>query len=474
MIITGISAALLVLAVVPIFLFPIILLAYRYFGIALLVIIIYYILNFISLWYSYKWERTDEQAKITWTFIQILFPGAGAYIYFVFARVPKKQLKLLKESELLESEILNTDLTNSQIELLENGLETFPRLFSELEKAEHYINIQYFIINPGIIHDKLFKILEKKVKEGVKVRVLYDFLGNTRWSQIDINKWTEVGIITKEFRPIKWLKGNGGDNFRSHNKIVVVDGKSVMFGGLNIGDEYISMSSKYGDWLDTHYIGRGEIVKQLDNVFAWQWHIETREDISKEWNDYEQVKGSYSKITLLSDSPERPEPITYNKILKCINEAKKTIRIITPYVAYPVTFKQAIREALQRGVEVEVLTIGKADKITAYYQSTFDTDTLTNLGAKVYRIPNIFIHTKMFLFDENKIIIGTTNLDYRSLFHHFELNLFIEDEPGKTNIYNEYFKRHKELSNLIPNTRMDWGLGRMMMYIVIRFFKGLF
>ncbi len=473
-IIAGLSAALLVSAVVPIFLLPILLLAFQYYGIALLVLVVYYILNFMALGYSYTWERTDEQAKITWTFIQIFLPGAGAYIFFIFARVPRKQLKLLKESELLENEILKTDLTKSQVDLLENGVEAFPRLFEELEKAQHYINIQYFIMNEGIIHDKLFNILADKVKSGIKVRVLYDFLGNTRWTRKSIKKWEDAGIIMREFRPIKWLKANGGDNFRSHNKIVVVDGRVCLFGGLNIGDEYMSLEGKYGDWLDTHYVGTGEIVEQLDNIFAWQWHIETREDISKEWTDYQTVEGRYSKITLLNDSPERPVPITYNKILECISEAKDMIRIVTPYVAYPVTFKQAIREALERGVEVELITIGRADKVSSYYQSTFDTDTLTDLGAKIYRIPNTFIHTKMFIFDKNRVIIGTTNLDYRSLFHHFEFNLFMEDEPENTNIYNDYFERHKEMSELITSARMDWGLGRQLVYLLLRLFKGLF
>ncbi len=474
MIIAAVSATLLVFAVVPIILFPIILLSLGYWIIGFSVILVYYVLNFIALGLSYKWERTDDQAKITWTFIQILVPGAGAYIYFVFARVPRRELKLLKESELLESEILNTDVTNSQVRLLDGGLEVFPKIFEELEKAKTYINIQYFIMNPGIIHDKLFSILKRKVSEGVKVRVLFDHLGNAKWSQLNINTWSEAGIETKEFRKIRWLKANGGDNFRSHNKIVVIDGSVSFFGGLNIGDEYMSLSSKYGDWIDTHYFARGEIVKQLDNIFAWQWHIETREDISKEFTKYKPSPAAYNKITLLNDSPERPIPITFNSIIESINNAKKDIKIISPYVAFPVTVKQAIREALNRGVNVALITIGKADKKSSYYQSTFDTDTLTELGVKVYRMNDTFIHTKMFIFDDDKVIIGTTNFDYRSLFHHFEFNFMIEDKNNKLKIYDNYFNRQLKHSTLVEDSRMDWWIGRQITYIFIRLFKGLF
>ncbi len=474
MIIAVVSATLLVLAVVPIIVFPIILLALGYWMIASIILVVYYVLNFIALGFAYKWKRTDDQAKITWTFIQVFLPGVGAYIYFVFARVPRKQLKLLKESELLENEILKTNVTNSQIDLLKNGNELFPRLFSELEKAKSYINIQYFIMNPGIIHDKLFDILKKKVQSGVKVRVLFDYLGNTKWKQININEWNLAGIETKEFRKIKWLKASGGDNYRSHNKIVVIDGNITFFGGLNIGDEYISLSSKYGDWIDTHYLGVGEIVEQLDNIFAWQWHIETRKNISNENKIYKKIEKTYDKITLLNDSPERPIPITFNNILELINNSKSKIKIISPYVAFPISIKQAFRDALNRGVEVTLITIGKADKKSSYYQSTFDTDTLTELGAKIYRMNDLFIHSKMFIFDDEKVIVGTTNLDYRSFFHHFEFNIKIESNKNELISFNNYFDEQLKSSSLIKNKRSDWSFTREVIYLVIRFFKGMF
>lgn len=480
---------------IPITLAPLLLLIYGYIIPALVLLLVYYILNFTALLGAYLNERTDIQAKITWTFIEFLAPGFGAYVYFVFARTPKKIKEHLAKSELLQNEILNSDIDDTDIEMLINGEQKFPKLFEELSKAKHYINIQYFIMNPGILHTKLFSVLRERLNAGVKIKIIYDHLGNTNWSEKKINALREEGFELVEFRRINWLKPSGADNWRSHNKIVVIDGETSFIGGINFGDEYGGLSKKYGDWIDVHFICKGEIVETLNAIFCIQWFIATKEYIHEEFVEYNKISNKryvemfipgldpilipqsennsgpkYKKI--LYDSPDRPVPLTFETIKEEIRNATQSIKIITPYVAFPVSFKEVIRDAINRDVSIELITIGRADKLSAYYQGTFDADTLVELGAKVYRIENLFIHTKMFIFDDKRAIVGTSNLDYRALFHHFETNILTQSE--KIVQVTSYFEKIKETSIMQTSKRSEWWVGRKLMYMLIRFLKGLF
>ncbi|NQX83358.1 MAG: phosphatidylserine/phosphatidylglycerophosphate/cardiolipin synthase family protein [Mycoplasmataceae bacterium] len=473
----AIGVGLLLLVIFPIILIPILLLAYGYFLISLVVILIYYIFNFWALIHAYLNERTDVQAKVTWTFLEFMFPGVGFYVYFIFARSPKKIIKKLKKSELLENEILEKNISNSKFELLMNGEEKFPVLFKELEKAKKYINIQYFIFNQGILQSKLFSILRIKKEEGVKIRILFDHLGNLRLTNKIINGLRKEGFEIVDFRPIKWFSPSGADNWRTHNKFVTIDGNIVLFGGINFGDEYAGLTGKYGEWIDTHYKASGNVVKAFESIFSIQWHIATQDDISKEFlNNKSKTKNLNiyleKKVEILYDSPERPIPLTFNRIKEKIDLSKKNIRIISPYIVFPISFKNKIRNAINRGVKIEMITTGLKDKKSAYYQGTFDIETLTELGVKVYRTNNIFIHTKMFLFDEDKAIFGTTNLDYRALFHHFETNI----QMCSNEVLNlvKYFEKIKNNSILTITKRSDWWFGRSIIYFILRFFKGLF
>ncbi len=501
------SIILLILAIVPILLAPIVLLIFNKVIIAFTFLLFYYIFNYIALISAYNNNRTDIQTKITWTFIELFLPGAGSYIYYFFARVPKKIKNQLKESELLENEILNKEVSNSTFEILKNGEQKYTDLFRELENAKQYINIQYFILTQGILQEKLFSILKRKKAEGLKIRIVIDDLGSINFIQFKMNELIAQGFEIIRFRPINWFKLSGADNWRSHIKLIVIDGKVGYFGGVNFADEYGSLLGKYGDWVDFHCKCWGDVVLSLDSIFFIQWFITTNQKINHEYKPFydlltgidessvsrtrmhtfeniedfqitqeEKMKikkeSIDNRIEILYDSPERKEPLTFNEIKKEIRNAKKSVRIISPYVTFPISFKNEIRKSIHRGVKIELITIGLADKKIAYYQGSFDVETLTGLGVEVYRTDNIFIHSKMFIFDDNKAIIGTTNLDYRAFFQHFEVNLKIRSKKVLDLI--DYFKEIKEISTIQLKKRSEWSIGRIIMYSFVRFFKGLF
>ena len=438
-----------------------------------LVMTFFYIFNFLAIFGVLKNKRTNNQNKFIWILTLIFAPGIGAYIYYSTSRIPKKMKKKYVDSKLLESELVSPNVENSSIKILDSGDEKFRLLFSKLEKAKKYINIQYFIITDGIIFSKLEKILLNKIEEGVKVKILYDYIGS---GLIDISyfkKLINAGAEVREFGKINWFQTNGSDNFRNHNKIVIIDGEIAFFGGINIADEYVMIDSYFGDWYDTHFLLKGKIVKELNGIFITHWFLETKINISNQFSYPKyNIDSSYKKMELLVDSPYKNRPIFYKELIQQINNSKLSIKIITPYVVIPTSLRAPIRKAISRGVNIEIITIGKEDKKSAYYVGGFELDTLNDIGVKIYRTKEIFSHTKMYLFDDKKVLFGTTNLDFRALYLHFETNIFLESTSLID--FSNHFNMYKEKSIIHSSSRREWSFGRIIMYVFIRFFKGLF
>ncbi|BDU67418.1 MAG: cardiolipin synthase [Candidatus Tyloplasma litorale] len=471
------GSLILLLGLIPIVFLPITLFCLGYVFEGFFVILVYYILDFWFLMLAYYDKRSDIQTKITWTFIQFFAPGVGAYIYFLIGRIPKKFKKVILPKLIsLENEYLNTNISNSDIEILENGRNTFPRIFEDLKKAKKYINIQYFILTEGIMYDELFEILRIKKAEGVKIRILIDYFGSHKLTNSTVRNLRNEGFEIFQFQVIKFWKISGIDNWRSHNKIITIDGEKCYFGGMNFADEYASLDPKYGEWLDLHYRGKGLIVYALDMIFSLQWYINSKEEIFSEFSKYKNIKFKSSNqdqnIEIMYDAPYKRETTFFSKIKKEIISAKTNIKIITPYICFPISLKDSIRQAILNGVKIEIITIGKYDKKSVYYQGTFDVETLTDLGVKIYRVKDTFIHTKLFIFDDEKTIFGTTNLDYRSLFHHYEINVVVQSSINEQLL--KYFDNIKNISKLNTKSRENWKISRKINYLFVRLFKGIF
>ena len=456
-------------------LIPIVLLALHLWFWALGIIILYYISNIIALISILKNKKMQSKTNATWLIVLFIAPGFAAYILSFGIYITKKQKKEFELAKELEEKISPKDITNSEIEFLSDGQKMFTKLFEELKKAKKYINIQYFIMSDGIIFRYLLDILKEKAKEGVKIRIIFDHVGSTYIQNSDFKELAKEGVEFIEFKKINWLFPISSLNFRNHNKFVIIDGKEAFFGGMNLADEYAHIDGFYGDWYDTHYFVKGDAVKSFNAIFITSWYAETKNDISEEYKSYEsttEIMNSFNKVSLLEDSPAKDEYVFYNEFLKQINNSQKTIRLITPYVVLPRNIKNAMRDAIARGVKIELITTDKIDKWTAFYVGGFDVDILTEMGVKVYRSKGIFLHTKAYIFDEHIKIIGTTNLDYRAFFLHYETNLLIKSDSFNEII--DYFNFIKSFSQLNERKTSDWSLGRYLMFNFIKFVKGNF
>ncbi len=449
--------------------------------------------NLIALVLSISYRRSEIQSKISWVVLFLIFPGGGALIYFSGGMVPLWRKNKLKKTELLESEIhnqivyaknnrkinqlffenlsfQNKPITyNNELKFLFQGRNKFSQLLIDLETAKKFINIQYFIINDGIIFKKIEEVLLKKKKEGVEIRILTDQLGSIATSDKTYKNLQDHGIKFAQFNPIRVTITSGYANYRSHNKFVVIDNKIAFFGGLNIGDEYAGIVPKYGTWFDTHLRVEGDIVDQMNRQFQLQWRFTTGEIITNQEQNFPLIS-KILPLQLFTDGPKYEKSTMLDNFLTLLANSKNKVLISSPYLVFPSVILNAFEAAIKRGVQVEIITIGLADKKTAYYASKYFAERLVRRGVKVYRMENIFNHSKFFLFDQEMAIVGTSNLDYRALYLHFESNLLIEDITA-VNELKVVFEEWKKLSYEVTGNSKNWNLFDLLCFTFWKLFS---
>ncbi len=462
-------------------------------AIAIIAIIVLYITIFfvsliaftLSLFFGYliNWfflidvlfkERTDTRSKNSWIILLLILPLGGALIYYWGGFVPLKKRNQLEEigQNLIENgnidiysneerleidEIFNYNLSfqnqkvllDTDIEIIENGNNKFPILLDLLKKAKKTINIQYFIINNGIIWRQIESVLLERLSKGVKVRIIVDYIGNLQTEDKIFDNIKQLGAEVFIFNKAKYFFKNGYSNFRNHNKFVIVDNEVVLFGGMNIGDDYAGLYSKYGTWYDMQFILRGEIIKKIESYYINQWNNFTNENPKIEekyiYKKNEKTKSNIFMSQIFFDGPDFNDTHFLNNLLNLISTTEKKIVIVSPYLILPNSVLNALSKAVYRGIEVEIITIGIPDKKSAYFIGKVFVEDLIRRGIKVYRTNDIFVHSKFFLFDDEKVLFGTTNLDYRAMFMHFETNLLVKDKNFNNKLL-EVFNTYKNNS----------------------------
>ena len=305
----------------------------------------------------------------------------------------------------------------------------FKEMLKDLKKAKKYIFLEYFIIKPGVMWDSILQILEEKVKEGVEVRVMYDDAGclaNLK-KQYD-EELRQKGIKCIVFNPLTPLSGVIMNN-RDHRKILIIDGKFAFSGGINLSDEYINRKSPYGHWKDNGIKIEGEAVWDYTVMFLTMWNAFQKEDTDFKIYQYKRSKKYHANgvIVPYADSPLDKERVGENLYLLMIHRAEKTIFIFTPYLIIDTDMITALILAAKRGVDVRIIIPGIPDKKIVYTLSESYLEMLVNGGVKVYKYTHGFIHSKVFVIDGHMATVGTINLDYRSLYLHFECGLYLED-----------------------------------------------
>lgn len=343
---------------------------------------------------------------------------------------------------------------NNKVELLMTGREKFVDLFETIRHARHHIHLEYFNFRNDSIANALFDLLAEKAKEGVKVRAMFDAFGN--WSnnkplrKEHLQAIQARGIEIVKFDPITFPYINHAMH-RDHRKIVVIDGKIGYTGGMNIADYYINGLPKIGKWHDIHMNIEGDAVRYLQGIFLTMWNRETGQHIGGPayFPNLPQLPDSIAEeIAIVDRTPrETPRSISHAYTVS-IEAAQKNIQIVNPYFVPTKSIRMAIKKALKKGTEVEIMIPAVSDIPFTPEASLYIVHKLMKRGAKIYLFKGGFHHSKVMMVDKSFCTVGTANLNSRSLRYDYETNAFIFD-PATTNQLNSMFERDKQNSILL-------------------------
>ncbi|MBD5544016.1 MAG: cardiolipin synthase [Lachnospiraceae bacterium] len=324
------------------------------------------------------------------------------------------------------------------------GEKKFQDLLKELEKAEKFIFLEYFIIGQGIMWDSILDVLKRKAEEGVEVRIMYDGMCSLVNLPYHYPRLLgEYGIKAKAFSPIKPLLSTRQNN-RDHRKILIIDGKTAYTGGINLADEYINEKVLYGHWKDASIRLKGSAVRSFTVMFLQMWNLDEvgREDYKKyvfaNCDPQEEEGNGY--VIPYNDDPVNRLDIAENVYLDILNKAEKYVFIMTPYLILDNETVVALSFAAQRGVDVKLMMPHIPDKRVVFYIARTYYTQLLEAGVKIYEYTPGFLHAKVWVSDDNKAVVGSINLDYRSLYEHFECAAYLYKNKEIDNIKKDYLE----------------------------------
>ena len=326
---------------------------------------------------------------------------------------------------------------NTAVAYFPSGEEKLQQLLTELNKAEKFIFLEYFIIEEGAMWGQILDVLIRKAAEGVDVRILYD--GTCEFMLLPkgyAKKLATLGIQCKVFSPfIPFLSTHY--NYRDHRKIAVIDGHTAFTGGINLADEYINARPKFGHWKDTAVMLKGEAVKGFTLMFLQNWTLTKKTD---DFSPYFDTAGVCADGFVLpfGDQPMDDHMVGKQVYIDMLNRAQKTVCIMTPYLILDSEMENALKYAAMRGVCVKLILPGIPDKKIPYALAKTHYAPLLESGIQIYEYTPGFVHAKVFLCDEIEAVVGTINLDYRSLCHHFECAAYLCGGSAIRQIGNDF------------------------------------
>ena len=465
-------------------------------SLTLSIIIVFIIIN----------NKSNPSYKIAWIVPVMIFPIFGGLFYLLYGG------NKLSTREKLKMVIQNIEMTNSlkqddeiikkigdksiyaknQSEYILNyakcpvynntettyfkiGEEKFEALLRELKKAEKFIFLEYFIIQEGKMFNSILEILEEKAKQGVDVRLIYDDVGCIVTLPHNYKNTLEAkGIKCRVFNPIKPFFTRRLNN-RDHRKIVVIDGDVGFTGGINLADEYINVYEKHGYWKDAGIMLKGDAVWNLTVMFLSMWdYIDNKEE------DYIKFKPSKNKyynskgyVQPFDDSPLINEPIGETVYLNLINKAKDYIYINTPYLIIDNEMATALKIAAKSGVDIKIVTPYIPDKkfvhaVTKSYYESFIKD-----GIEIYEFTPGFMHAKTFVVDDEYGVVGSINLDFRSLYLHYECGVWLYKTESIKSMKDDYLETLKRCHKVTMEECKNTSSIRKVLRLIIRMFAPL-
>ena len=462
----------------------------HYFGgsVAMSAFMVVYILN----------SEMDNSAKITWMVTIAILPVVGVPLFFyvksnIGHNALKKRVTHLTEEarglqpqplaaaqELAEADPGAASLArylhgkgggfsvyrNTEVTYFPGGEAKFEELLRQLEKAEKYIFLEYFIIDEGLMWGRILEVLARKAAEGVDVRVMYD--GTCEFSTLPRDyprRLEKLGIQCRVFAPVQPFVSTHY-NYRDHRKILVIDGRVGFTGGVNLADEYINQVEKYGRWKDAAIMLEGEAVRSLTALFLQMWCILQEPEfdafLAEPIPVPENARGTAAPY---GDCPLDGERVGEMVYIDLLNRARRYIHIMTPYLILDGELETALKFAAERGVDVHLILPGKPDKRIPYALAKTHYAALIRSGVKISEWVPGFVHAKVFVVDDREAVVGTINLDYRSLYHHFENAVWMRGVDCLPRIEADFQDTLAQCRTVEPTRPSVWQ-GKKLLHLV--------
>lgn len=444
---------------------------------------------FVALYIISKKEK--GAFKLTWVFLILRFPLFGGLMYLLFnfqtsTKQFAKRISLIEQRSREQFLLPKSGYDDARINIpdhfpqihylqdfagfpvyadsttryLSPGEKMLEILKEELEKAEKYIFLEYFIVQEGVMWNEIFEILKRKAASGVLVRLIYDDMGCFLLLPKNYpNQLKEYGIeccVFNPFKPFLTVKQNN----RDHRKIAVIDGKTAFTGGINLADEYINAIVKFGHWKDSAIMIKGNAAWGFTVMFLQMWELckNTEEDYKcyYPWKEHKcPIQGS-GYVQPYADSPMDTENVGEHVYLQIINNAKDYVYIYTPYLIVDDSMVSALTLAAKSGIDIRIITPHKWDKWIVHMTTRSYYRELIKAGVKIYEYTKGFLHAKAFISDDMTATVGTTNLDFRSLYLHFECGAWLYGTTAVMELKQDFLQTQEEcqlitLKDCTPN-----------------------
>ena len=459
------------------------------------------VFTIISVIYLFN-SGMDSSAKLTWLFIIALIPFAGAcMLAFTQTNIGHRTIRSRVEEligltsnaieqpkdvmEALSGDPCATDdlarylshsgcfpvFDRTQSTFFPQGEDMFAAMVEELKKAEEYIFLEFFIIDEGFMWGSILKILADKAAAGVEVRVMYDGMQEVSTLPTDYFKLLEEhGIKAKAFSPIKPVVSSHY-NYRDHRKILVIDGKTAFTGGVNLADEYINRVKRFGHWKDTALMVKGEAVRSFTLMFLQMWNIDEEKPVFEPWissrNPGPELSDGY--VIPYADCPLDEDRVGETVYIDILSRAVDYVHVMTPYLILDDELENAIKYAAKRGVDVKLILPGIPDKKLPYALAKAYYKRLTDAGVKIYEYTPGFVHAKIFVSDDKKAVVGTINLDYRSLYHHYECAAYLYKTSCISDIERDFQQTLTKCRQVTPESIRNEKLSYKILGGVMKF-----
>lgn len=424
-------------------------------------------------------DNRNPVKTMAWILVLLFLPWVGLIFYFFFGRSTRREKIISRKSynRLLKKPVAayeeqkldevpetyerlirlfwdtnqSLPFEGNQVDIYTDGYSKLAALIRELYKAEKHIHLQYYIFTNDAVGCIIRDILIEKAQAGVEVRVIYDDVGSWEVPHSFFEEMRDAGIEVRSFLKVRFPLFTSRVNYRNHRKIVVIDGKVGFVGGMNLAERYLK-GFKWGIWRDTHIRIKGKAVHGLQTSFLLDWYFVDRTLITSSRYFPRVDSDGSSLIQIVTSDPVGPWKDIMQGLTMAISSAKKYVYIQTPYFLPTETILAALQTAALAGVDVRIMLPERADSIITHWGSHSYLADMLRAGVRVYSYRKGFLHSKLMVCDDMLSTVGSTNIDFRSFEHNFEVNAFMYDMETALEIKDIFLQDQRECQRISLKT----------------------